>query len=358
MQLTDEALEHLATGTTILGAGGGGDPRVGLLMAKQAIRDFGPVELVRPDELDPDDLVVPGGLMGAPTVMLEKLPNGRESEVIKSTLETRLGRKVGAFMCLEMGGINGILAVAWAARAGLPLVDCDLMGRAFPQADMCVPHIYGMSASPTVLVDERMQVVLFEAVDNMWLERLARGISSEMGGYGTVVLYPMTAADAARVAIQGTVSTAIEIGRTLATSGKPPLEALNEVLPTYVLLRGKVVDVERRTAGGFVRGSAVIEGLGADAGRTVRVEFQNENLIVLEDGRPLATVPDIITALDTHTAQTITTEQLRYGHRVVLAVFPSPDVWRTPAGLAVVGPRAFGYDVDYQPIEEQHVAAV
>ena len=45
-----------------------------------------------------------------------------------------------------------------------------------------------------------------------------------------------------------------------------------------------MVDVERRTTGGFVRGSATIEGLGDDASRTILLEIQNETLVALEDG--------------------------------------------------------------------------
>ncbi|MDW7659616.1 MAG: DUF917 family protein, partial [Bacillota bacterium] len=34
------------------------------------------------------------------------------------------------------------------------------------------------------------------------------------------------------------------------------------------------------------------------------------------------------------------------------------DLWRTPEGLALVGPRYFGCDVDYIPIEERFGAEV
>ena len=133
-----------------------------------------------------------------------------------------------------------------------------------------------------------------------------------------------------------------------------PFAALNSEVDLYKLITGKVVDVERKTAGGFVRGSAIIEGVEHDRGRLVRIEFQNENLVALEDGEALATVPDIITLLDRHTAMGIVTEQIRYGQRVVVGVFKSPPQWRSEAGLAVVGPRAFGYEIDYVPVEERH----
>ncbi len=115
-----------------------------------------------------------------------------------------------------------------------------------------------------------------------------------------------------------------------------------------------MVDVERRITGGFVRGSATVEGLGADAGRILRLEIQNENLVALEDGVAHAMVPDIITVCDTQTGQAIHTERLRYGQRATVIAFPCDPIWRTERGLELAGPRAFGYDLDYVPIEAIH----
>ena len=350
----EQELIDLSVGCTVLAGGGGGDPRVGLMMGLHAIRQNGPVRMIDLDDLDPGDLIVPGGMIGAPTVMVEKIPNGRECFAICETLEKRLGQPVKALMPLEMGGLNGVLPVAWSATMGLPMVDGDLMGRAFPELQMCTPHLYGIPAWPGVVVDERLQTLLFEPIDNVWFERLARTAVSTLGGCACSGLYPMTAEVAREPLIARTVSAAIRIGEVIRSSSDDPFQALDAEVELYPLITGKVVDVERRTAGGFVRGSAVIEGIEADRDRLVRIEFQNENLVALEDGEALATVPDIITLLDRHTARGIVTEQIRYGQRVVIAAFKAPAQWRTPAGLDVVGPRAFGYDLDYVPVEKRH----
>ncbi len=83
-----------------------------------------------------------------------------------------------------------------------------------------------------------------------------------------------------------------------------------------MLITGKIVDVERHVTSGFVRGSVVIEGLGGDGGRVIRLELQNENLVALEEGAVLASVPDLITVLDSETAVRSHTDRLRYGQRV------------------------------------------
>ena len=135
-----------------------------------------------------------------------------------------------------------------------------------------------------------------------------------------------------------------------------PLRAVETEVSAFRLLEGKITDVERRVRGGFVRGSALIEGMGPDADRLVRLEIQNENLAAFEDGVALASVPDLISVLDAQTGEAIATEMLRYGQRVVVLAFPCHPLWRSPAGLDTVGPRAFGYDFDYIPVEELHVA--
>lgn len=347
-------LPALSLGATVLAGGGGGDPRIGELMALKAISELGPVEVKPLDVFDADDLIMPCGMIGAPTVMVEKIPNGGEGRVIREAYERHFGRPVAAVMPFEMGGINGVLPVAWAAYAGLPLVDADFMGRAFPELQMLTPHLYGMSGSPAVITDERLQTIVFDTRDNIWLEKLVRNSVAALGGSACGGLYPMTVGQARRPAIPGTVTGAIRLGEAIMRGGDDPIASITEVAPVTRLGQGKVIDIERRTSGGFVRGSGVIEGLGADKGRLFRLEFQNENLVVLEDGEALATVPDIITLLDTHTGQGLVTEGVRYGQRIELVAFPAPDVWTSQEGLAAVGPRAFGYDFDFVSVVDRH----
>jgi len=104
--------------------------------------------------------------------------------------------------------------------------------------------------------------------------------------------------------------------------------------------------------GGFARGEATIDGTGPDRGACLKLRFQNENLIAAIGEDVLATVPDLITVLDAETARPITTEGLRYGFRVIVIGMPCNPKWRSPEGLKIVGPRYFGYDVDYTPVEE------
>jgi DUF917 family protein len=120
----------------------------------------------------------------------------------------------------------------------------------------------------------------------------------------------------------------------------------------FDLFRGKIIDVQRRTEQSTTVGEVAIDGLGAHASERLTVWFKNENLVAqLDSGRLLASTPDIITIIDADTGQAITTDRLRYGFRVIVLGMPVDDKWRTPAGVALGGPRSFGFDVDYVPVE-------
>ena len=82
----------------------------------------------------------------------------------------------------------------------------------------------------------------------------------------------------------------------------------------------------------------------------MEIDFQNENLIARVGDQALCTVPDLITLVSLDDGEAIGTESLRYGLRVAVLAMPAPKELKTPEALAVVGPQAFGYDVEFAPM--------
>src|SRR5882672_535483 len=165
MRITLDHVEDLARGAAILGTGGGGDPYLGGLMLRQVLMDRPPVDLIDVESLGDADFVAPFGMMGAPTVIVEKIPNGDEMVAALRAQEKFRGEKARAILCAEIGGINALLPLVLGARCGLPVVDGDGMGRAFPQLQMTTYHIFGVPAGPMVMADEYSNTVLFECAD-------------------------------------------------------------------------------------------------------------------------------------------------------------------------------------------------
>jgi uncharacterized protein len=149
------------------------------------------------------------------------------------------------------------------------------------------------------------------------------------------------------------LSFTMKIGRTLRDARHRKLDILTELLKVtkgVKLFKGKIVDLDRRTDKGHVRGDVIIQGSDDFSGKSLNMQFQNENLIARMGDKIVATVPDLITVVDQDTCFPITTEGLKYGLRVTVIGMPCHKKWRTPAGIALAGPHHFGYDVPYQPI--------
>ena len=359
MVVDGPSLADLARGAAFLGSGGGGDPYYGQLLGEAEIERGVRIELTSLDSLADDALVVPCGWIGAPTVSLEKLPSGREVIAGLRRLEEIIGRKVDAVMPIEIGGGNGLAPLVGAAQLGVPIVDADGMGRAFPESQMAIFNIRGLSACPSVLTAACGSLSVIETPDNRTHERLARSLSVALGGIAHMVEYPLTGRQAKDHAIGGSVSAAIAVGaaiRLARGAGEDPFEALFAALRKTglyphagVLFDGKIVDLERETRDGFSIGRVVIEEFEGDA--RMELLFQNENLVARRDGQLCAMVPDLITVMDRETADSITTERLKYGQRVKIVGAAAPAMLREQRALTFVGPEAFGFPEAYVPIE-------
>ncbi|AYY11428.1 DUF917 domain-containing protein [Actinobacteria bacterium YIM 96077] len=363
--LTAADLPDLARGATLLGTGGGGDPYIGRLLVASALGNGGGITMLDPD--DPDDvaddaLVIPTAMMGAPTIMLEKISHGREPILALRTLEDRLGEKAQATMPIECGGINSMMPLFTAAMAGLPCVDADGMGRAFPELQMETFYVYGVSSCPmSIAASDGSTIVIDTGMDAHQMEWISRGVTIRLGGASHIADYPMRGSEVKRTAIPRTISLGLRLGRCIRVAREQhrnPFEALRqelrETLYTYgvELFRGKVADVARRTEGGFVRGDVTLRGFDNDD--VCEISFQNENLICRVNGTTRALVPDLISVLDVDTGEPITTEGLKFGQRVVVFAISTPASMRSPQALEIFGPQAFGLTEEFIPVEQRN----
>src|SRR5947207_2747801 len=186
---------------------------------------------------------------------------------------------------------------------------------------------------------------------------LAHDAWVEMGSIASTCKAPRTGSEIKECGIYFTTSKAIGIGRRVREANRrhdDPVAAVLDEAQGKILFRGKVVDVARRATEGFLRGRCAVEGLDEDRGARLELAFQNEWVVAWRaagrDLTPVAMSPDLICVLDTVSGNAFGTETIRYGMRVTVVALPAPPVFLTPKGLDHVGPRAFGYDLDFKSV--------
>ena len=354
-KITSEDIEYIAMGSTVLGTGGGGDPYIGKLLAKEAIKEFGDVSLIKADELDDDALVVPIAAFGAPMILVEKLFSGDEFIKAFEMMESYLGRKIDAIMPIEAGGLNGVIPFSIAAQKQIPLVDADGMGRAFPRLEMTTFTLHGIPVSPITQADEKGNKNVYHTIDNTWGETLVGATTIQMGGSCAIGCYPMSGKQIKEAAIHGIVSYAKSLGKAILDAkylNLNPLDSLIEKAEAIKLFTGKISNISVKTEGRWNKGVCEITGLDEHQNSLMELDFQNEFLMAKKDGKPVAITPDLIVLIDAENAQPITAETIQYGTRVVVLGMKSHKQWRTEKGIELAGPKKFGYKENYTPIEE------
>ncbi len=277
-------------------------------------------------------------------------------------LSRHIGKKIDAVIRFEPAGqtLNTFLA---AAELGVPVVDACLAGRAVPELSMQTSFAAGVNTGPGALVTRWGDVVyLDKVVDDHRIEDLARAFAVASGGGASMAYNPMPGRQLKKVVIGGDVSTSIVYGRALREArqrGADPVAALLSASKGFKLFQGVVTKADMKGDGGFTWWDVELRGSGAYTGHGYKVFVKNENLLGWLDGQPDAMSPDLIVNLDPKTGDTIVGPALggyNVGQDVVLVSIPAPALWRTPRGLEILGPRHFGFDFDYVPIETLQAA--
>jgi DUF917 family protein len=349
-----DEIDPLAVGAWILGTGGGGSPYLAQLNLKKLYRDGRKCRLIDPLALDDNDAVAVVSKMGAPLVGQERLVDPAHLARAMTLMEEYTGKPFRAVMSVEIGGGNALSPFLAGAMLDIPVVDADAMGRAYPEAQMTSFAIGDLQMYPLTLVDCRdNEAIVAKAASWKWMERISRKVCTEVGSTSATCKAPRTGREVKDWGVLHTVTKATSLGRAVLDARArhaDPVAAVLEHEGGVELFKGKVTDVDRTTTGGFLRGAAKIEGLDADRGASFELSFQNEWAVAFRDGQPIAMTPDLICLLDTVSGEAIGTETVRYGQRVTAVALPAPAVLQTPKGLEHVGPRAFGYDLEFKSV--------
>ncbi len=353
-------IRDMARGAVFMGAGGGGDPYIGELFLQNQLTEGRRPNIIPASDLKDDDFVISIAGIGAPTVLVEYLVSEACLLELLVQLEKFFGKKVDAIISAEIGGANSMFPLALGARSGIPVIDGDGMGRAFPHLEMTTFSVYGARVSPMVLIDEFGNVVTMDLLNDRLAEEAIRPVVSALGAMAFSGIYPMSGAFVKKHAVLGTITETLEIGRCIRQGREESEDVFGELLGflnrpeagrhAHVLFDGKIVDVTHETRDGWHWGTVQLKPIdnGPDE---FMLEVQNEYIIATLNGETKTVVPDLICVLDRESGEPMTAEMLRYGLRVKVIGYSAAPVMRKPEGLKVWGPRCFGLQEDFRPVE-------
>lgn len=368
-------IEFAGHGAYIMGCGGGGDPHGAIIKLKKLIREGHKVQSVTLDKFSEltagKGLTAAVGYFGSPIISGEKLKNLEIIEAIEA-FERWNGHKIDGIYPLEIGGDNGLQGLWASCIKGVPCLDLDLMGRAYPALWQTIPsafrHAKGNHAV-SISDSNGLQILIHSSKDDIQLENVMRDSFYNQGCQGGFCLPFMGIDRLRKESIPDSMSRSWRIGRAVYIA-----RASSDLdnLPKYIIdavggeqcakhmLTGKIVSVEKKLKRGYGYGVVEIESVSeAGTTRTLTMPFKNENIVLYgmkEDGSKdvLCSVPDLITLVD-EDGNAVGTQDYRYGLVVYVMVFACSPLWRTPEGIKAGAPAAFGEsfkDIIYKPTGE------
>ena len=363
--LTEQEIMDMMLGSSIQASRGANTAQTVERM-KAALAQGKKFQMISVDDL-PDDwtTVTVAGVGGGGAweyvtdrVKKQNLPTIQNAtRMATDVLSKHIGKKFNAVVRIE--AVQAASALLLASELGVPVVDACLSGRARPEIQQQIPWINGIPTTPAALVTRWGDtIVLDKTVDDYRAEDLGRAVAVASGGGAQMAMNPMSAAAVKRGVIKGALSQAIMFGKTAreaVAAGKDPVQALVKASGGYKLFHGVVTKADMKGERGFTWWDVELKGTGPYEGHTYKIYVKNENIVAWLDGVPDAMSPDTIQNLDPKTGDAHNGGALggyKMGAELAIIGYNTSPMWRTPKGIEVMGPRHFGFDFDYVPIEQ------
>jgi len=356
-----------------MGAGGGGSPERGRRLLLEQLERGRQIHWVSPDTL-PDDAwtatVAGMGGRAGPTGTREELAAlgcasekhdalGRMVAAVQA-LEESAGVSVEAIVPVEIGASNVPAPIAAALELGVPVVDGDYAGgRAIPEVPQTIPEVLGTSVCPMSFVTRWGDVVVLEeTVSTAMADRIGRKIIGAVYGGVGVSCYLLQIKQATKLMATGTLTQALGVGRAIREareSGADPVAAAIGATGGQLLFVGEVTrsEISDEDPFAFGLGSHELRGLADFTDHSFKIWYKNEYHASWIDGRPFVTSPDSLIMVHLADGEPAISYDFREGDQVAVVGRKAHDAHRTSRGIELLGPRHFGFDFDYVPMEDR-----
>ena len=360
--------QDLILGCLILGTGGGGRAERGLALFEQALNDGLELTWVDAEQITDEALTVQPYGMGSVAPVSKETTEEIECAGLKETLALQsmieavrelgqyMGKPIGCIVPSEPGASNLPEPLVAGARLGIPVVDGDYAGRCIPEEMQTTPFLTGKHGYPFASVDRWGDVTICKYTQNPhMLERIGKMLAVASYGNTSIAATPLSGKEMKEIVVRGTITRCLEIGQAIRRArqqGSDPVDAAIRMVGGWRLFEGSVMKKEWEDRDGYMFAEITVQGANKWQGHSLRVWVKNENHVSWLDRKPWVCSPDLLTlAYKDGTGTSNTT--IAVGEQVVAIGIKGVEAFRTPFGLDhASGPRYFGFDIDYTPIEE------
>lgn len=325
--MNHEELDAYCLGATLLGSGGGGNPKILQDFIKYLMSQYGDLHIISLEDLNINDWIVPIALIGAPLISLEKIPNLQMFETLYQCIQQDFPERKIVLMPAEIGGCNALTPLVLALKYQLPILDADLMGRAFPTLQMCKPAVLKQSCNPSYLADYHGNHISLHLNNLDLLETMVRHLTVSFGSSALIATFMFSSEAATNHVISGSISKALQLGQGLLKKTQ-----WAEYPDTQWIGSGRIIDIHHDLRDGFLFGHVIIQNQAS----SLKINFQNEFLSIYQSSICLAASPNIIVILDHSNQLPLTTESLNYGLEVDVFILKAPEFWLGPEAFKVV----------------------
>lgn len=371
--LSETDLEFITLGCYILGSGGGGNPYSFFLEARNLMRKGDTLTVIdvkdAPKYVEGEGSIASVCYAGSPTVSHEQL-SGHALQDCYEYMGQLTHKKPELLFTIEIGGGNGLstFEMSSSSRLNIPVVDCDLMGRAYPTHWQTIPVVYTdpneCFYTPLVFGNGNGNtLIISESKNDVLVEKCMRAALSEIGCTVGLMNAPMTLKELQERTIHGSLSLCWRIGRAIKIARqKSEIDTLPQAILKSIdnsgklLFTGKIIGVDRKLMKGHAYGEVTIEELDPPK-RHLMIPFKNENIYCKmsdfdgSSSNVICSVPDLIAVIDADTGEALGTQDYRYGIIVfVLGIAPSNKWTDSERAISIGGPKGFDLDMEYHPV--------
>lgn len=327
--ITADNINALSLGAALLGSGGGGDTDILAPLVVKQLADSGPVTLLSVAELPPNAVIIPVAFVGSPAVTKARGADIKMFTNLYEKIKTDYPDNSLILMSAEIGGCNALTSFLLAASLSVPVLDADLIGRAFPKVNMCKPAINGEGQPITAYLSNASgqyeRIISSSAAE---LEAKARFSAIESGGSTLIAAFIFPKLDVDKMAIIGSVSRALSLQNNDAKIKRH--------------FKGIITNITNKNENGFLIGIATIQ----TSDSLYKIYFQNEFLCIKRNNDVLIKSPTIIAVLQAGTHIPIAAESLSLQKEVEIITIDPPAFWLTLHAASVVDLNQFELSED------------